>query len=418
MAGPQFRPQQPTVQQRPPNQEARVERQAPSQTEKQTTQNTNTTQHKSNFDSTQYRAEVAKQSNTNKNEAPAQQTQQNASPETDRQVRDPRPPGEDKAQFKDAYNPSSTILRGQEMEKQEQRDPVRRDKKDERGGGGRQRRQYVPSAAPQARITAPIRGAEVLGGQTSDMFMPSLAEMRSHIQEKTLVEQMREYNMGAVGAAMYTAVGNNADKTVETGVGANLQKVILAQIAEALADTPDVMSEDYRQIVRDLVQGALRAATDREIKIHEVIKMVFVGLMAISPHAEDAKIMAECAKIIAAEVMLGKINIGYTMKAASYALGGGLFMLSVYFKNYQSKLEYSKDLDQKIKYAINEGIWEATGEITGFSESHARANTDRFVAGRVDEEKEFQATLVQGVVLKPLRKLDRMGFLPKFLKGL
>jgi len=398
----------------PPNPQAGVEKKAPTQTEKQTTQNQNSTQAKANIDAPMYKAEVAKNSQQSKAEAPSQQTQQNASPETTRQTIDPRPPGEDKAQYKDQYNPASTILRGQEMEKQEQQNPIRRDNKKEGGRGGR--RQYVPTAAPKARITAPIKGAEVLGGQTSDMFMPSAAEMQIHVNEKTLVEQMREYNMGAVGAAMYTAVSANADKTVETGVGANLQKVVLGQISEALAETPDVMTSDYRAIVRELVQGALRAAQDKEIKVHEVIKMVFVGLMAISPHAEDPKIMTECAKIAAAETLLGKINIGYSMKTASYALGGALFMLSVYFKNYQSKLEYSKDLDQKIKYAINEGIWEATGEISGFSESHARANTDRFVAGRVDEEKEFQATLVQGIVLNPLRKLDKMGVLPKFLR--
>jgi hypothetical protein len=413
MAGPGFRPSQPSIPQGR-NEQASVERKAPANTEKQTVQNTNTTQAKANYDGQQYKAEVAKHTQTAKNEAPAQQTQQNASPETTRQTIDPRPPGEDKAQYKDQYNPASTILRGQEMEKQEQNNPIRRDNKKEQGGKGR--RQYVPTAAPKARITAPIKGAEVLGGQTSDMFMPSTAEMQAHVHEKTLVEQMREYNMGAIGAAMYTAVSANADKTVETGVGANLQKVVLSQITEALAETPDVMTSEYRSIVRELVQGALRAAIDKEIKVHEVIKMLFVGLMAISPHAEDPKIMSECAKTVAGEVMFGKINIGYTMKAASYALGGGLFMLSVYFKNYQSKLEFTKDLDQKIKYAINEGIWEATGEITGYSESHARANTDRFVAGRVDEEKDFQAQLVQGIVMNPLRKLDRMGVLPKFLK--
>jgi hypothetical protein len=413
MAGPGFRPSQPAVPQGR-NEQAAVEKKAPTQTEKNTTQNQNTTQAKANIDSQPFKAEVAKQTATSKNDSPSQQTQQNASPETTRQTIDPRPPGEDKAQYKDQYNPASTILRGQEMEKQEQNNPIRRDNKKE--GGGKGRRQYVPTAAPKARITAPIKGAEVLGGQTSDMFMPSASEMQQHVHEKTLVEQMREYNMGAVGAAMYTAVSANGDKTVETGVGANLQKVVLSQITEALAETPDVMTSEYRSIVREITQGALRAAVDKEIKVHEVIKMLFVGLMAISPHAEDPKIMTECAKTIAAEVMFGKINIGYTMKAAAYALGGGLFMLSVYFKNYQSKLEFSKDLDQKIKYAINEGIWEATGEITGYSESHARANTDRFVAGRVDEEKEFQAQLVQGIVLNPLRKLDKMGMLPKFLK--
>src|SRR5690606_37855928 len=139
-------------------------------------------------------------------------------------------------------------------------------------------------------------------------------------------------------------------------------------------------------------------------------KMIVTGMMAISPHDDDPKIMCEALKIIASEIMYGKINIGYSMKLASHSLGASLFMLSIYFKNYQSKLEYTKQLDQKLKYACNDGIWEATGEVTGFSEAHAKANTDRFVTGRIEEEKNFQKNLIRGMVLMPLKKIENIGF--------
>jgi hypothetical protein len=260
------------------------------------------------------------------------------------------------------------------------------------------------------RATAVIKGSTVLDGFSQDLFVPAGSEIVSHVKDKTIVEQIREYSLGAIGSSVFNTVAANADPNSENGIGPNMQKALLNQIVEAMSDTPDILSPEYRLIVREIVQGAMQAAKENEIRLQEAIKMVVTGLMAISPHDDDPKIMAEAMKVIASEVIYGKVNIGYSMKLASYSLGASLFMLSVYFKNYQSKLEYTKQLDQKLKYACNDGIWEATGEITGYSESHARANTDRFVAGRIEEEKNFQSNLIKGMVLMPLKKLENIGF--------
>jgi hypothetical protein len=40
----------------------------------------------------------------------------------------------------------------------------------------------------------------------------------------------------------------------------------------------------------------------------------------------------------------------------------------------------------------------------------ARANTDRFVAGRIEEEKNFQKNLIRGMILMPLKRLENIGF--------
>jgi len=259
------------------------------------------------------------------------------------------------------------------------------------------------------RSSTIIKGSTVMDGHSQDMFVPAGAEIVSHVREKSIVEQMREYSLGATGSAIYNTVAANADPNAENGVGQNLQKSLLNQMVEAMADTPDILSPEYRSIVRECIQGTMHAAKDNEIRLQEAIKMVVTGLMAISPHDEDPKIMSEALKIIASEIMYGKVNINYSMKLASHSLGASLFMLSIYFKNYQSRIEYTKQLDQKLKYACNDGIWEATGEITHYSESHAKSNTERFVAGRIEEEKNFQKNLIRGMILMPLKRLENIG---------
>lgn len=265
-------------------------------------------------------------------------------------------------------------------------------------------------ASTGRRATAVIKGSSVFDGFSQDLFVPAGSEVVNHVKDKSIIEQVKEYSLGAIGSSVFNTVSANADPNAENGIGANMQKSLLNQIVEAMSDTPDILSSDYRLIVREVVQGVMQAAKENEIRLQEAIKMCVTGLMAISPHDDDPKIMSEALKVISSEIIYGKVNVGYSMKLAAHSLGASLFMLSIYFKNYQSKLEYTKQLDQKLKYACNDGIWEATGEITGYSETHARANTDRFVTGRIEEEKNFQSNLIKGMVLMPLKKLENIGF--------
>ncbi len=260
------------------------------------------------------------------------------------------------------------------------------------------------------RTTAVIKGSSVLDGYSQDMFVPAGSEVVSQVRDKSIVEQVKEFSLGAIGSAVFNTVSANADANAENGVGANMQKALLNQMVESMAETPDILSPEYRLIVREIVQGTMQASKENEIRLQEAIKMIVTGLMAISPHDDDPKVMSEAMKIVASEIMYGKINVGYSMKLAAHSLGASLFMLSIYFKNYQSKLEYTKQLDQKLKYACNDGIWEATGEISGYSELHARTNTDRFVSGRIEEEKNFQKNLIRGMILMPLKRLENIGF--------
>ncbi|MBC7475383.1 MAG: hypothetical protein H7263_13920 [Candidatus Sericytochromatia bacterium] len=275
---------------------------------------------------------------------------------------------------------------------------------------GQQSKKIASSNSGARRTTAIIKGSSVLDGYSQDMFVPAGSEVVSQVRDKSIVEQIKEFSLGSIGSAVFNTVAANADANSENGIGANMQKALLNQMVEAMADTPDILSPEYRNIVREIIQGSMQAAKENEVRLQEAIKMVITGLMAISPHDDDTKVMSEAMKIMASEVMYGKVNLGYSMKLASHSLGASMFMLSIYFKNYQSKLEYTKQLDQKLKYACNDGIWEATGEISGYSEIHARTNTDRFVTGRIEEEKNFQKNLIKGMILMPLKRLENIGF--------
>lgn len=378
---------------------------------------------------------------------------------------DVKPPGEESAQFKgDNYNPSSSITRNKETDTNEKDDrdhkvkrKGERDSDEEEGegeGGGERKRRRprqpgakrgggggsipgagagvpaiagggggVPSLAAASasdgrRVNlGSLKGATVLDGQSQDLFQPSISNQSTaaKTQERSIREQISMYSLGAVGAAVFTAVAANADPNGDNGMGGNMQKVLLNQSIEAMAEAPDILSVQFREIVREIVQGTLQAAKENDIQTQAAIKMLVTSLMAVSPHDDDPKMMCEALKVISSEILYGKLNMGYSMKLAAYALGGALFMLSIYYKNYQKRIDYTKQLEQKLKYACNDGIWEATGEVTGFSEEHARANTDRFVAGRIEEEKDFQRNMFKGIILMPLKKMENVPFVRKIL---
>lgn len=448
-----------------------VESNARGHTEKSTSKNADATPAKTQFDNPVAKAELVKGSQGGTQSAtPSAQTNVYNNEQSTRHHLDVKAPGEAEAQFKgDHYNPSSTITRSKESDTNQGKsrdDKVQRKRDQERDqeesdgeqSGGRRRRRprqvsrrkkgaedgasdtgsspSIPavSSAPPGAGSLPqvqaggsdasrrlslntMKGAEVLDGQSQDLFQPSSSSQASanRSQERSIREQISMYSLGAVGAAVFTAVAANADPAGEYGMGPNMQKTLLNQSIEAMADAPDILSTQFREIVRELIQGTLQASKENDIQIQGVIKMLVTSLMAVSPHDDDPKMMAEALKVIASEIIYGKLNMGYSMKLAAYSLGAALFMLSIYYKNYQKRIEFTKQLEQKLKYACNDGIWEATGEITGYSEQHARENTDRFVSGRIEEEKDFQRNMFRGILLVPLKKMESIPFVRKLL---
>ena len=124
------------------------------------------------------------------------------------------------------------------------------------------------SAASDVSKGQSLKGAKVLDGQSQDLFQPSTSTQSTaaKAQERSVREQISLYTLGAVGAAVFTAVAANADPNGENGMGQNMQKVLLNQSIEAMAEAPDILSMQYREIVREIVQGTLQAAKENDIQ--------------------------------------------------------------------------------------------------------------------------------------------------------
>lgn len=282
----------------------------------------------------------------------------------------------------------------------------RGDEEEEDENGQKRRRRKPANFAQQRQPLTVIEGAKVSESQTQDMFVSSSHSANiANGRNKTTVEQLKEYSLGTVGNAVYETVIANTDQKEKNGIGQNMQKNIFTEILKGLATVEDVLTPGYKKLVREVVQGAMRAAQENNVGLKDMAKMIVSGLMAMSPHDDDPKIMAETVKTIVSEIIYGKINIGYNMKSASYYLGAALYTLTLYYKNYQSDVNFSRDLEQKLSTAFSESIWKSTGEISNYSQVYAKTNIEQFMAGRVDEEKAYQKNAMKGMLLSPIKKV-------------
>src|SRR5688572_4771537 len=73
--------------------------------------------------------------------------------------------------------------------------------------GNQMNRRNVSSNA--RRATAVIKGASVLDGYSQDMFVPAGSEVVSHVRDKSTLEQIKEYSLGAIGSAVFNTVAAN-----------------------------------------------------------------------------------------------------------------------------------------------------------------------------------------------------------------
>jgi hypothetical protein len=204
---------------------------------------------------------------------------------------------------------------------------------------------------------------------------------------KTIIEQIKEFSGTDVSDLIYNIVSANYNHKEKNGIGSNMQKELFGEMLNQVSEIDDVISPEYRRFVRNVVQGAMLAGFETKLDMKDLTKMLVSGFMAMSPHDDSPSIMSQVIKNIVNEVMYGKINIGYNMKSASYWLGAASYTLVLYYKNYQTDIEFNRDLEQKLNIAFSENIWNATGEISNYSQVSAKANVEQFMAGRMEEEK-------------------------------
>ena len=87
-----------------------------------------------------------------------------------------------------------------------------------------------------------------------------------------------------------------------------MQKDIFALLVEHIPLTKDVYSPQYKRLIRDIIQGSMRAGYDSNLELKDLTKLLISGIMAISPHDDDTKIVTDTLKIIVSEIMYGKLT--------------------------------------------------------------------------------------------------------------
>lgn len=277
---------------------------------------------------------------------------------------------------------------------------------DEDDNNQRRRRKKAQFMAPKKPLTV-LEGARVAESNTQDMFVSSsvTAERVSGVKRKTTIEQLKEYSMNDLSIAFFNIVRANINTQEKNGIGAGMQREVFSEIVQNIQDIDDVLDNNYRLFVRDVVQGSMKAAHQGDVALKDVAKIIITGLMAMSPHDDDPNLMADTLKIIVSEIMYGKVNIGYNMKDAAFAIGASSFTLGIYYKEYQNDIKFDQNLENKLNSAFSEAVWTSTGEISNYSQAYAKANIEKFIAGRTEEEKLHQKVMVKEMLLSPFKKV-------------
>lgn len=277
---------------------------------------------------------------------------------------------------------------------------------DEDDNNQRRRRKKAQFIAPKKPLTV-LEGARVAESNTQDMFVSSsvTAERVSGVKRKTTIEQLKEYSMNDLSVAFFNIVRANINTQEKNGIGAGMQREVFSEIVQNIQDIDDVLDNNYRLFVRDIVQGSMKAAHQGDVALKDVAKIIITGLMAMSPHDDNPNLMADTLKIIVSEIMYGKVNIGYNMKDAAFAIGASSFTLGIYYKEYQNDIKFDQNLENKLNSAFSEAVWTSTGEISNYSQAYAKANIEKFIAGRTEEEKLHQKVMVKEMLLSPFKKV-------------
>lgn len=280
------------------------------------------------------------------------------------------------------------------------------DEYDEDDENNQRRRRKKAQFAPVKKPLTVLEGARVAESNTQDIFVSSAfsAEKVSGSKRKTVIEELKEYTMNDLSISFFNIVRANINTKEKNGIGAGMQREVFSEIMNNIQENEDVLDNNYRLFVRDVVQGSMKAAYQGEVALKDVAKIIITGLMAMSPHDDNPNIMAETLKTIVSEIMYGKVNIGYNMRDAAFALGSASYTLGLYYKEYQTDIKFDQNLENKLNAAFNESVWTSTGAISNYSQAYAKSNIERFMAGRTEEEKLHQKVMVKEMLLSPFKK--------------
>jgi len=282
---------------------------------------------------------------------------------------------------------------------------ARRSKKDKEKRDRRRASKYMAKPKQESPLDRIIEGAQVSESNTQDIFIPSGIEAKKHLRQRDVVEEIRDYEPGDIAHEFYSVIIVNSDSKAENGIGANMQKQVFAKLFQLMSDQSEIFSPEFRYLVREVIQGAVHAAEKSGVGMKELVKMLLNGFMVVSPHENQSDEMSEVLALVVSELIYAKLNSSYTLKSISNNIGAAFFTLSMYYQNYQTDIEYTKELDGFLTKTCRDTIFNSTGQITNFSQNQTKFNLQEFVKGRIEEDKLYQKTVVKDMMLSPLRKI-------------
>lgn len=264
----------------------------------------------------------------------------------------------------------------------------------------------APAAKPAAAGTTPLESV------TADVFIPTV-ESTVEVNLLPLREQIEHFRLDVAGLDLYDeVVAWVVDHPKVSIPDSDLTHTLYQRAAQYLGN-PDlgltVIDPEYQVLIRDMVQGILKGGQEYKLRVDELVKITVMTLLLLSP-IESIEDLREASRIIAQEIILGKVNLGFTMKISSFGLGKTVVLMAIHSKlNKGAESIFSQpDGPAAIQEGLHEGLWQTTKDVTHGSVKHCKANAAMFRQGMEVERRTLPLNLMLGFVARVVK-----GFLPK-----
>lgn len=265
--------------------------------------------------------------------------------------------------------------------------------------------QLGESGAP-AKSSAPTTPLEPV---TQDIFLPTV-ESTVEVNLLPLREQIEHFRLDVSGLDLYDeVVAWVIDHPKVSIPDTDLTHTLYQRAAQYLGN-PDlgltVIDPEYQVIIRDMVQGIMKGGMEYKLRLDELVKITVMTLLLLSP-IESIEDLREAGRIVAQEIILGKIAPGYTMKIAAFGLGKTVVLMAIHSKlNRGAQSIFSEaDAPAAIQEGLHEGMWQTTKEITSGSLKHCRANAEKFRQGMEVERRTLPINLLLGFFARIVRSV-------------
>jgi len=252
-------------------------------------------------------------------------------------------------------------------------------------------------------------GTTPLESNTQDVFVPTV-ESTVEVNLLPLREQIEHFRLDVSGLDLYDEVVAWVVDHPKVSVPDSDLTHTLYQRAGQYLGNPDlgltVIDPEYQVLIRDMVQGIMKGGNEYKLRVDELVKITVMTLLLLSP-IESIEDLRESARIVAQEIILGKINLSYTMKIASFGLGKTVVLMAIHSRLNRggNSLFSQADAPAAIQEGLHEGLWQTTKDISHGSLKHCKANAAMFRQGMEFERRTLPMNLLLGFFARMIKSV-------------